>query len=137
MTRFALILLPLVLGGCTTEYFIRKFMDGPKFCPSDEMNKVLQNRRGINNISMRLKREYVLNNMAYSPDKTEHMRTHDGLMYVADYYQTKASYICGGEGLWGKHDPVFYLGDVVIGKGESYYREELEHKIIDVDVISR
>ena len=111
-------------------------MDGPKFCPSDEMNKVVQNRRSINNISNRLKREFVRRNMEFAPDRVEHIETDDGHVYVADYYQTTASFICGGEGVWGVHDPVFYLGGVVVGKGESFYREQLEPKIVDVDVVN-
>jgi hypothetical protein len=132
---FLLLLTPILLAGCSTEYFIRKFMDGPKFCPSDEVNKVVQNRRGYKNLSNRLNRDYVIKNMSYEPDRTEYMLTDKGQVYVADHYQTTASYICGGNGIWGEYDPVFYLGGVVVGKGERFYREKLEFKIVNVDVV--
>lgn len=132
---FVLIFTPLFLTGCTTEYFIRKFMDGPKFCPSTEVNKVVQNRRGFKNLSNRLNRHYVLSNMSNQPDRTEHMTTNNGKVYIADYYQTTASFICGGTGTWGEHDPVFYLGGVVVGKGETFFRQKIEYKLVGIDIV--
>ena len=135
MLRTAILLcVPIFVSGCTTEYFIRKFMDGPKFCPSDEMNNVVQNRRSIKHLSNRLRRDYVLLNMPTKPDKTEYIITEDNQNFVADYYQTTASYICGGQGVFGEHQPVFYQNGVLVGSGEAYYRNKIEPKILDIRV---
>ncbi len=132
---FYLLLIPIFLSGCTTEYFIRKFMDGPKFCHSEEMNKVVQNRRSFKHLSVRLRREFVLLNMPTAPDKTVQVQTSDGHVYIVDYYQTTGSFICGGEGLWGEYEPVVYLGGVISGTGNDYYEKIIEPKIVGMDEV--
>lgn len=110
-------------------------MDGPKFCHSEEMNKVVQNRRSYKHLSLRLRREYVLLNMPTKPDKTVQVQTNDGHVYIVDYYQTTASFICGGEGLFGQFEPVVYLGGVISGRGNKYYNSYIEPKVVGEDEV--
>lgn len=113
------------LTGCT-EYFIRQFMHGPKFCPSDEMNKIVNNKRSFRNLITGLKRDYVVYALVNMPERTDMITLDNGQIIVADYYQMSSSKICGGEYTFGHQEAIFYHDNKLIGAGNTFFASNIK-----------
>lgn len=139
LKKSTIILCTIALFGLTgcSEYFIRQFMHGPKVCPSDEMNKVVNNTRSLRNVIRGLNREYVVYAFAHMPERTEMITLQSGQVVVADYYQVSRSKICGGPTMFGKERAIYYRDNRVIGVGEEFYTSRIEPYEKRIDEIKR
>jgi hypothetical protein len=124
--KYTLLLLPLLFStGCTTEYFIREFMDGPKTCQPSEMNAVVQNRRAIQNVRNGYNMDYARSIMASDPKRTDALHMANGEVYYVDHFQVEPGLLCYGELEHGEFEQVYYFNNIVVGKGDYFYESSL------------